>query len=136
MVCDDRDFATAMTIVETLANHTARVYTRLAKETENPFADKGIKLTPEEIKIYNQLPNMEFKRIEFIDIAKGHGVSKSSAYRLINLFCNVYGIITPTRHGYYRKAAVGNNDASKSGGTEAQSSGTEPQSGGTENESN
>ena len=79
---------------------------------------------------------MEFKRIEFIDIAKGHGESKSSAYRLINLFCNAYGIITPTRHGYYRKAAAGNNDASKSGKTEAQSGRTEPQSGGTENASN
>lgn len=71
---------------------------------------------------------MEFKRIEFIDIAKGHGVSKSSAYRLINLFCNAYGIIIPTRYGHYRKAAAGNDDASKSGKTEAQSSGTENES--------
>ena len=136
MVCDDRDFATAMTIVETLANHTARVYTRLAKETENPFAEKGIKLTPEEIKIYRRLPDGEFKASDYVAIAKEQNISRASAYRLINLFCNAYGIITPTRHGYYRKAAVGNDDASKSGGTEAQSGGTEPQSGGTENESN
>ena len=136
MVCDDRDFATAMTIVETLANHTARVYTRLAKETENPFAEKGIKLTPEEIKIYRRLPDGEFKASDYVAIAKEQNISRASAYRLINLFCNAYGIITPTRHGYYRKAAAGNDDASKSGGTEAQSSGTEPQSGGTENASN
>ena len=136
MVCDDRDFATAMTIVETLANHTARVYTRLAKETENPFAEKGIKLTPEEIKIYRRLPDGEFKASDYVAIAKEQNISRASAYRLINLFCNAYGIITPTRHGYYRKAAVGNDDASKSGRTEAQSGGTEPQSGGTENESN
>ena len=137
MVCDDRDFATAMTIVETLANHTARVYTRLAKETENPFADKGIKLTPEEIKIYNKLPDdKEFKASDYIAIAQEQNISRASAYRLINLFCNAYGIITPTRYGHYRKAAAGNNDASQNGGTEAQTSGTEPQSGGTENESN
>ena len=136
MVCDDRDFATAMTIVETLANHTARVYTRLAKETENPFAEKGIKLTPEEIKIYRRLPDGEFKASDYVAIAKEQNISRASAYRLINLFCNAYGIITPTRHGYYRKAAAGNNDASQNGGTEAQTSGTEPQSGGTENESN
>ena len=130
MVCDDRDFATAMTIVETLANHTARVYTRLAKETENPFADKGIKLTPEEIKIYNKLPDdKEFKASDYIAIAQEQNISRASAYRLINLFCNAYGIITPTRYGHYRKAAADNNDASKSGETEAQS-------GGTENESN
>lgn len=125
MVCDDRDFATAMTIVETLANHTARVYTRLAKETENPFAEKGIKLTPEEIKIYRRLPDGEFKASDYVAIAKEQNISRASAYRLINLFCNAYGIITPTRHGYYRKAAAGNNDASKSGKTEAQSGGTE-----------
>ena len=137
MVCDDRDFATAMTIVETLANHTARVYTRLAKETENPFADKGIKLTPEEIKIYNKLPDdKEFKASDYIAIAQEQNISRASAYRLINLFCNAYGIITPTRYGHYRKAAAGNDDASQNGGTEAQTSGTEPQSGGTENESN
>ena len=129
MVCDDRDFATAMTIVETLANHTARVYTRLAKETENPFADKGIKLTPEEIKIYRRLPYGEFKASDYVAIAKEQNISRASAYRLINLFCNAYGIITPTRRGHYRKAAAGNDDASKSGETEAQS-------GGTENESN
>ena len=125
MVCDDRDFATAMTIVETLANHTARVYTRLAKETENPFADKGIKLTPEEIKIYQRLPDAEFKASDYIAIAKEQNVSRTSAYRLINLFCNAYGIITPTRRGHYRKTAAGNDDASKSSGTEPQSSGTE-----------
>ncbi|KIP64632.1 hypothetical protein ST44_01595 [Prevotella pectinovora] len=137
MVCDDRDFATAMTIVETLANHTARVYTRLAKETENPFADKGIKLTPEEIKIYNKLPDdKEFKASDYIAIAQEQNISRASAYRLINLFCNAYGIIIPTRYGHYRKAAAGNDDASQNGGTEAQTSGTEPQSGGTENESN
>ena len=137
MVCDDRDFATAMTIVETLANHTARVYTRLAKETENPFADKGIKLTPEEIKIYNKLPDdKEFKASDYIAIAQEQNISRASAYRLINLFCNAYGIITPTRYGHYRKAVAGNNDASQNGGTEAQTSGTEPQSGETENESN
>ena len=129
MVCDDRDFATAMTIVETLANHTARVYTRLAKETENPFADKGIKLTPDEIKIYQRLPDAEFKASDYIAIAQELNISRATAYRLINLFCNAYGIITPTRRGYYRKTAAGNDDASKSGGTE-------PQSGGTENASN
>ena len=130
MVCDDRDFATAMTIVETLANHTARVYTRLAKETENPFADKGIKLTPEETKIYKKLPDdEEFKTGDIIAMAKTQGISRTKAYCMINLLCNAYGIITPTRHGHYRKAAAGNDDASKSGKTEAQS-------GGTENESN
>ena len=78
----------------------------------------------------------EFKTGDIIAMAKTQGMSRASAYRLINLFCNAYGIITTTRYGHYRKAAADNDDASKSGGTEAQSSGTEPQSGGTENESN
>ena len=67
----------------------------------------------------------EFKTGDIIAMAKTQGMSRTSAYRLINLFCNAYGIITPTRYGHYRKAAVGNNDASKSGETEAQSGGTE-----------
>ncbi|MDD7742885.1 MAG: hypothetical protein PUJ31_01195, partial [Prevotella pectinovora] len=80
-------------------------------------------------KIYRRLPDGEFKASDYIAIAKEQNISRTSAYRLINLFCNVYGIITPTRRGHYRKAVAGNDDASKSGETEAQS-------GGTENESN
>ena len=41
LVCDDRDFHTAMSIMGCLINHTARVYAVLAKENEKSFCQFG-----------------------------------------------------------------------------------------------
>jgi len=103
LVCDDRDFRTAMTIMGCLINHTARVYAILAKEDDNPFAQKGIKLTADELKVYNALQEGDFRTVDFIEIADSMNIPERTAQRMLSQFCNVYRIVNPVRRGVYNK---------------------------------
>lgn len=112
LVCDDRDFHTAMTIMGCLINHTARVYAVLQKDDDNPFALKGIKLTANELRVYNALPVGDFTTADFIEIAVGPNISERTAQRMLSQLCNKYRIINPVRRGIYSKPArkEDNND--------------------------
>lgn len=103
LICDDRDFRAAMTIMGCLINHTARVYAVMAKEDDNPFAVKGIKLTAEEVKVYNALPEGDFRTANFTKIAAGMKVTERTAQRMLGKFCNVYRIVNPVKRGVYNK---------------------------------
>lgn len=103
LVCDDRDFHTAMTLVSCLIHHTARVYRVLNKEQDNPFATEGIRLKPEELRVFSALPAEEFPTCEFIRIADTMGLSKRSAQRMLSDMKNLHQVIIPTRFGHYVK---------------------------------
>lgn len=106
LVCDDRDFRTAMTIIGCLINHTARVYAVLAKEDDNPFAVKGIKLSVNEQKIYQALPEGEFQTALFIETAVSLGIAERTAHRMLSKFCNKMRILKPMRRGVYTKVKI------------------------------
>ena len=106
LLCDDRDFHTAMSIMGCLINHTARVYAVLAKENENPFASLGVNLKGDELSIYQSLPDGEFRTADFIALADTKNISKRTANRMLGKMCNVYRIIIPLRRGVYCKACV------------------------------
>jgi hypothetical protein len=103
LVCDDRDYDTAMKIVECLINHTARVYAVMAKEDNNPFDNKNIKLTEEQRIFYDSLPKGNFHTSEMLEIAKKLNISNRTAERLLSKFCHVYRIINPVSRGIYNK---------------------------------
>lgn len=103
LVCDDRDFRTAMTIVGCLINHTAMVYATLAKETDNPFSKKGITLKPDELKVYSALPIGNFQTAQFIEITNGLNIPPRTAQRMLSNFVNKYHIINPISRGVYNK---------------------------------
>lgn len=106
LVCDDRDFHTAMSIMGCLINHTARVYAVLAKENENPFANSGVNLNADELSVYQSLPDGEFRTADFLACAETKNISKRTAQRMLSQMSNVYRIITPLRRGVYCKAKV------------------------------
>lgn len=106
LVCDDRDFRSAMTIVGSLVNHTTRVYAVLAKENDNPFAKIGVSLSAEEQRVYRSLPETEFKTSDFKAVAQHVDIPLRSAERMLSKFCNVYRIISPVRYGFYRKVML------------------------------
>lgn len=103
LVCDERDFHIAMNIVGSLIYHTARVYSVLAKENENPFAQKGIKLSHEEMIVYQALPIGEFRTKDFIYVAANLNVPTRTAERMLGKMSNQYCIITPIKKGVYCK---------------------------------
>lgn len=106
LVCDDRDFRSAMTIVGSLVNHTTRVYAVLAKENDNPFAKIGVSLSVEEQRVYRSLPETEFRTSDFKAVTQPMGIHPRSAERMLSKFCNVYRIISPVRYGFYRKVML------------------------------
>ena len=106
LVCDDRDFRSAMTIVGSLVNHTTRVYAVLAKENDNPFAKIGVSLSAEEQRVYRSLPETEFRTSDFKAVTQPMGIHPRSAERMLSKFCNVYRIISPVRYGFYRKVML------------------------------
>ena len=102
LACDDRDFHTAMAIIDCLINHTARVYAVMATEDENnPFADKGIKLKTDEQKFYELLPKGEFTTAEMLKIADGISIPRRTAQRILSKLSNLHHIIIPIRRGVY-----------------------------------
>ncbi|MDR4929732.1 DUF3987 domain-containing protein [Segatella bryantii] len=110
LICDDRDFRTVKTIVECLVNHTARVYAVMAKEDDNPFALHGKKLSADELRLYKALPEGDFPTADVLDRADRLQISRRTAQRMLNKFCNVYRIIDPVKRGVYNKPAVSDND--------------------------
>ena len=110
LICDDRDFRTVKTIVECLVNHTARVYAVMAKEDDNPFALHGKKLSADELRLYKALPEGDFLTADAIETGKHLQISKRTAQRMLNKFCNVYRIINPVKRGVYNKPVVSDND--------------------------
>ena len=104
ILCDDRDFNTAMTIIDCLVSHTARVYSVLASEDKDPFRNCQQKPKAQENQYYNALPEgREFKTDEAMDIALGLGIPERTANRYLGTLTHKYQVIKRTRHGFYEK---------------------------------
>ncbi|MDD5862382.1 MAG: DUF3987 domain-containing protein [Prevotella sp.] len=106
LVCDDRDFQTAMTIIGCLINHTARVYTVMAKEDDNPFANKGFKPTVVEASLYKLLPIGEFSTATVYEIAEKQDIPRRTAQRALSNLAFKYRVINPMKRGVYFKPEV------------------------------
>ena len=104
IVCDDRDFNTAMTIIDCLVNHTARVYSVLASEDKDPFRNCIQKPSAQEAEYYKALPEgREFRTNEAMDIAKGLSIPERTANRFLGNFINKYLVMKRVGHGIYEK---------------------------------
>lgn len=103
LICDERDFQTAITMMEAIIEHNSRVFSVLNKEQDNPFANKGIKLSPVEIRLYTALPDSEFETKDFIATAKQFSVPERTAERMLGEMCSRKQIIVRVRRGVYLK---------------------------------
>ena len=113
IVCHDDDFETALTIVDCLVNHTARVYAVMAKENDNPFNTSGTNVSDDTWRLYKALPTGRMRTKDFMDTAERIGIAKRTAQRMLNLMCNVHHLILPAnRRGYYIKPQPDSADSS------------------------
>ena len=104
IICDDRDFNTAMTIIDCLVSHTARVYSVLATDDKDPFRNCVQKPSAQEAQYYKALPEgREFKAEEAVDIAQSLGIPVRTANRYLGTLVNKCQVIKRIRHGYYAK---------------------------------
>lgn len=104
LLCDDRDFQTAITIIECLINHTGRVYAVLGNKADDPFAKLDKQPTPELKRYYEALPEgREIKTAEAVDTAKSLNIPERTAKRLLGEMVTKYKVLLRPKHGIYVK---------------------------------
>lgn len=79
MVCEERDYATAIAMVKVLVRHSAKVYSELPQET------KPQKQMNKKEKFLNSLPR-NFNRQKYLETASGYGIPGKTAEGYIASF--------------------------------------------------
>ena len=107
LICDDRDFRTAMTIVECLVSHTGRVYAVLATADNDPFAKLAEPPSPELKAYFLALPaEGEFKTAMAMEVAKAKQIPERTAKRYLGDMVAKYQVLGRLRQGVYMKTNV------------------------------
>ena len=104
LVCKDDDFYTALTIANTLINHTCHVYANLLPHVETPLVADGIKLLDRQRQFFIELPE-EFVTEVWQTIAQRLNIPIKTAERYLGEFVNKYHLIDRIKNGHYRKRA-------------------------------
>lgn len=104
LICDDRDFQSAINIINCLINHTGRVYAVLGTKDNDPFSKTLEQPSPEMKSFYKALPDgREFKTSEVVDIAAKANISERTAKRYLGDFVNKFLVLAHPKQGIYCK---------------------------------
>lgn len=103
LVCTDADFASALSIVKVLLQHSASVFQVLPRKQQTPKALKGSKQLADasRSKFLAALP-ASFDRSDYCAIAQSLDISTKTADRYIAEFCKS-GQLTRPANGQYIK---------------------------------
>ena len=102
ITCSETDFRIAMTIMDTLVNHTAYIYTGLGGEKEQDIFDHPVKMNPSELRLYKELPS-DYSTKEAKKKAEELGISPATAKRYISDYWKKYKVTEFVTQGHYRK---------------------------------
>ena len=104
LACQDVDLDTALTIMDTLVNHTALIYSSLAKDgEEQPLKGKaGEGIGGTLLALYKLLPE-EFSTKEFYETAERNGYNIKSVKRYLKQLVTDYRLLERVKYGHYRK---------------------------------
>ena len=102
ITCCETDFRIAMTIMDTLVNHTAYIYSGLGGEKEEDIFDHPVNLSPEELRLFKALPD-DYTTGEAKKKAEEIGINPATAKRYIGDYWKKYHIVERVNHGHYRK---------------------------------
>ena len=104
MLCGETDFRIAMTIMNTLVNHTATIYADLAKDDEGSDKPKELsKLQPAERRLYEALGD-SFTKKEMDQTAADLGINPETARRYATKFIS-HKVARRIKNGVYRKVS-------------------------------
>lgn len=104
LLCDERDFRIATTIIECLVNHTARVFAVIGNHDDDPFAKLPTQPSNDLKRFFKELPNeREFKTSEAIEIAHAFSIPERSAKRFLGDLVTKYLVLDHPHHGVYIK---------------------------------
>lgn len=105
LVCSEEDFQTAMTIIDSLVNHTIYVYSHLIAHEVPKLLKTTAKLTDKEKALYHALGDT-FTTSEYQEAAKALNISLRTAERYIGAFCQKHKIAQRISQGRYTKKAA------------------------------
>lgn len=102
IICGDKDFFIAMTIMNTLVNHTATIYSALAKDDEGLGNKRLADLTAPERALYDALGN-EFDTKSINKAAGRLNMNPDTVRRYVGNYVNKYHIAVRIKNGLYCK---------------------------------
>jgi len=102
LVCSDLDYQTVMTIIATLIDHTAHVYQNLLPHDDLSSKLSALKMTPQEIALFRELPDA-FTTRECLELAKKLGIPAKTAERYLGNFFSKYHLVKRQSLGHYHK---------------------------------
>ena len=103
--CEEIDFSIMITMVDTLVNHTIKIYASLAKEDDsNPFIHH-VNLNDGEKRLYRALPN-EFNSEIIEQTLAQLGIKPETAKRYLSDFVRKHHVAERLAKGHYRKINI------------------------------
>lgn len=103
LVCSDADFRSALTIANTLINHTCHVYANLLPHAGQPQVAGGVKMDERQKKFLQALPD-EFTTALWKSKADALNISRRTAEGYLGNFINKHHLVVRIRNGHFRKA--------------------------------
>ena len=111
LLCEDTDLQTAITIVECLVNHTARVYAVLGDKDNDPFSKIDGNVSQQLKDYYHALPEgREFMHYEAMEAADKLGINHRTARRFLGELLSKYQLLDRPLRGVYIKKTLSNSD--------------------------
>ena len=111
--CDNRDFHTAMTMVNQLLNHTALVYSKLLNHNTESNIGGNAKLTEQQKSLYLSLGD-RFTTADYITAAGKLHIAKKTVDKWISKFINDVHIVVRISNGHYEKIKPKQKNAKES----------------------
>lgn len=105
IISSDKDFQIMMTIVDTLVNHTAKIYSSLNKEDMHTKFNHPVQLSEAKRRLYEALPD-KFDTEIIKQTVERLGMNQRTAERYIGDFANKHQIAKRTGVGHYQKINV------------------------------
>lgn len=102
ILCSDKDFSITMTIMNTLVNHTAKIYAALGKDDEGLGNKKLAELSQPERTLYDALGE-EFKTDDIREISANLNLNSDTVRRYVGNYVNKYHVAERVKNGIYRK---------------------------------
>lgn len=103
LACDDRDFRTAMTMVNVLVEHTAMVLAALSRNDDKSATESGYAAMTERQRMVYDAMGDEFTTQELVARTAEINIPRRTAENMIGVFLTRYKVLTRVRNGLYRK---------------------------------
>lgn len=102
VTCNEKDFNIALTIMNTLVNHTATIYAALAKDDEGLVKKELAEMSQPERVLYDALSD-EFSSDDVKETASCNHINPDTARRYLGKYVNAYHVAERVKNGLYRK---------------------------------